>query len=140
MKRPITPLPQRRTKRDWHVLDASQQTLGRLAATAAALLTGKHRADFSTHIDTGDFVVITNAAKMRFTGGKDEKKLYHHYSGYPGGLYTKTLAERLEQEPTEVIRDAVKGMLGKNRLQKARLQRLNVYRDSKHPHTDAVVS
>lgn len=138
MKQPTTPLPPvKNTKRDWHVLDASSATLGRVAAQAAALLTGKHRSDFSTHVDAGDFVVIVNADQLQVTGNKLQQKKYYRYSGYPGGMYEKTLEKRMINESDEVIRDAVKGMLGKNRLRRGRLARLKIYKGSDHPHTDA---
>jgi len=116
--------------REWRVLDASEHVLGRLATEAARLLRGKHRADFTPHLDTGDFVVVINADKLRVTGDKLNDKLYYRHSGRPGSLRVESLEERMAKYPERVIRDAVWGMLPKNRLGR----KLQVYRGSDHPH------
>src|SRR3989338_1631296 len=107
------------TKRAWYEADASKFSLGRLASKVASVLRGKHKVTFTPHMDVGDFVVIKNAEKVIFTGRKLDQKKYHRFSGYPGGLYTKTLAERMKKEPEKVIRDAVYNMVDSNRLKTA---------------------
>ena len=121
-------------QRDWVVVDADGQTLGRLATRIAETLRGKHKPEFTPHCDTGDYVVVVNAAKINVTGRKREQKLYHRHSGYPGGLRTRTLAEMLDRRPEEVIRKAVRGMLPRNRLGRAQLTKLKVYAGPEHPH------
>jgi large subunit ribosomal protein L13 len=121
-------------QRQWHVLDASGQTLGKLATKTAILLLGKHKPIFTPHLDTGDFVVIINAAKVSFSGNKEEKKLYYRHSGYPGGLKKVSLEEMLQADPTRVIEKAVKGMLPTNRLRAVRMKKLKVYAGEAHPH------
>ncbi len=106
-------------ERDWLVVDATGQTLGRLATQIADALRGKHKPEYTPHCDVGDFVVVVNAEKIAVTGNKREEKLYYRHSGYPGGLRTRTLEEMLERRPEEVIRLAVKGMLPRNRLARA---------------------
>jgi large subunit ribosomal protein L13 len=120
--------------RDWYVVDAEGQTLGRLATQIADTLRGKNKPQYTPHVDTGDFVVVVNAEKVAVTGNKLDEKLYHRHSGYPGGLRTRTLREQLERRPTEVIRKAVKGMLPRNRLSRAQLTKLKVYAGPEHPH------
>jgi large subunit ribosomal protein L13 len=120
--------------REWRVLDASEHVLGRLATEAARLLRGKHRADFTPHLDTGDFVVVINADRLRVTGDKMNDKLYYRHSGRPGSLRVESLEERMAKYPERVIRDAVWGMLPKNRLGRKLLRKLKVYRGSDHPH------
>ena len=120
--------------REWRVLDASEHVLGRLATEAARLLRGKHRADFTPHLDTGDFVVVINAGKLKVTGDKMNDKMYYRHSGRPGSLRAETLEERMVKYPERVIRDAVWGMLPKNRLGRKLLRKLKVYRGSEHPH------
>ncbi len=119
-------------KRAWYEADASKFTLGRLATRVATILRGKHKASFTPHMDVGDFVVVKNAEKVQFTGRKLDQKQYHRFSGYPGGLYTKSLKERMEKEPEKVIRDAVYNMIDKNRLRKPILRRLKVVKGDKH--------
>jgi large subunit ribosomal protein L13 len=121
-------------ERQWHVIDASGKILGKLATEAAKLLMGKHKPTFSRHLDTGDFVVIINAEKVRFTGKKAEQKLYHSHSGYPGGLKTVNLERMMATHPTRVIEHAVKGMLPHNRLGAKMLKKLKVYAGEEHPH------
>jgi large subunit ribosomal protein L13 len=121
-------------QRQWHVLDASGQVLGKLATRAATLLMGKHKPIFSPNLDTGDFVVIINAEKVSFSGGKEEKKLYYRHSGYPNGLKRVTLEEMMQADPTLVITKAVRGMLPTNRLRAVRMRKLKVYVGEAHPH------
>jgi large subunit ribosomal protein L13 len=121
-------------ERQWHVIDASDKILGKLATEAAKLLMGKHKPMFSRHLDTGDFVVVINAEKVRFTGKKAEQKLYHSHSGYPGGLKTVNLGRLMETNPARVIEHAVKGMLPHNRLGAQMLKKLKVYAGEEHPH------
>jgi large subunit ribosomal protein L13 len=121
-------------ERQWHVIDASDKILGKLATEAAKLLMGKHKPTFSRHLDTGDFVVIINAEKVRFTGKKAEQKLYHSHSGYPGGLKTINLGRLMQTNPNRVIEHAVKGMLPHNRLGAQMLKKLRVYAGEAHPH------
>src|SRR5712672_4058445 len=109
--------------RDWYVVDADGQTLGRLATQIADRLRGKGKPQFTHHIDTGDFVVVVNAEKVAVTGKKLDQKIYYRHSGYPGGLRERTLAEQLARRPEEVIRKAVKGMLPKNKLAAAQLRK-----------------
>jgi large subunit ribosomal protein L13 len=121
-------------ERKWHVIDASGKVLGRVATEIAQLLKGKHKPIYAPHMDTGDFVVVINASKVRVTGKKEEQKLYYHHSGYPGGLKTASFAQMMETNPTKVIQHAVKGMLPHNRQGRAMARRLKVYAGSTHPH------
>jgi len=120
-------------ERSWHVIDASDIVLGRLASHAARLLRGKHKPQFALHVDTGDFVIVVNAAKVAVTGAKLGEFRYRH-SGYPGGLSKRTVGELLETKPERVIELAVKGMLPKNTLGRAQLKKLKVYAGPDHPH------
>jgi large subunit ribosomal protein L13 len=121
-------------QRDWYVVDAQGKTLGRLATQIADVLRGKRKPDYTPHCDTGDFVVVVNAEKIRVTGNKVNDKLYYRHSGYPGGLRSRTLGEMLERRPEEVIRKAVKGMLPRNRLARQQLTKLKIYAGPEHPH------
>jgi large subunit ribosomal protein L13 len=121
-------------ERDWLVVDAAGQTLGRLATQIADTLRGKRKPEYTPHCDVGDFVIVVNAEKIEVTGKKREEKLYHRHSGYPGGLRTRTLNDMLERQPEEVIRKAVKGMLPRNRLARQQLRKLKVYAGPDHPH------
>jgi large subunit ribosomal protein L13 len=121
-------------EREWLVVDATGKTLGRLATQLADALRGKRKPEYTPHCDVGDFVIVVNAERIAVTGRKREEKLYHRYSGYPGGLRSRTLAEMLERRPEEVIRLAVKGMLPRNRLARAQLRKLKVYAGPEHPH------
>jgi large subunit ribosomal protein L13 len=120
--------------RSWHVVDADGATLGRLATEVAALLRGKHKATFSPHLDTGDPVIVVNAAKVRVTGNKLQAKRYVRHSGYPGGLRSETLEALLSRRPEEVVRRAVRGMLPQNRLGEQMARKLHVYAGGDHPH------
>ena len=121
-------------QRQWFVVDARDQTLGRLASEIAKVLKGKHKPIYAPHLDTGDFVIVINAEKVHVTGKKMDQKMYHRHSGYPGGLTSITLREQLKRHPTRVIRSAVKGMLPHNRLGRAMLKKLKVYAGDAHPH------
>ena len=119
-------------QRDWYVVDAEGQTLGRLATRIADQLRGKGKPQYTPHVDTGDFVIVVNAEKIHVTGQKLDQKLVYRHSGYPGGLKARTLREQLERRPTEVIRKAVRGMLPKNKLAAAQLRKLKVYAGPEH--------
>ncbi|MFV2064558.1 MAG: 50S ribosomal protein L13 [Chloroflexota bacterium] len=121
-------------ERDWLVVDADGQTLGRLATRVARLLAGKHKPTYATHIDVGDHVIVLNARKIKVTGSKLETKKYARHSGYPGGFREETLEQLLARRPEEVIRRAVKGMLPHTRLGTQQLRKLKVYADKDHPH------
>jgi len=120
--------------RDWYVVDAEGQTLGRLATRIADTLRGKGKAAYTPHVDTGDFVVVVNAEKIQVTGNKLDQKRYYRHSGYPGGLRSRTLREQLDRRPEEVLRKAVKGMLPKNRLARQQITKLKIYAGPEHPH------
>ena len=121
-------------QREWRVVDADGATLGRLASQVATLLRGKHRTTFSPHLDTGDPVIIVNAAKIKVTGKKLTDKMYIRHSGYPGGFRAENLERLLARRPEEVIRRAVRGMLPQNRLGEQMMRKLHVYAGSEHPH------
>ncbi len=121
-------------KRDWYVVDASDKVLGRLAAGIAHRLRGKHKPEFTRHIDTGDFIVVVNVDKLRVTGNKAKDKVYNRHSGYPGGLYTTSFEKMQEKFPARVLEKAVKGMLPKGPLGYAMLKKLKAYVGTDHPH------
>lgn len=121
-------------ERQWFVVDASNFELGRLASRIAVVLRGKHKAQFTPHVDTGDFVIVLNASKVNLTGRKLDQKKYHHYSGYPGGLKTRVARDVRSNDPERLIREAVAGMLPKNRLSKQLINKLRVYAGDEHPH------
>jgi large subunit ribosomal protein L13 len=121
-------------ERKWYVVDAAGQPLGRLASKVAHVLRGKHRPEFTPHVDTGDFVIITNAAQVSLSGNKREDKLYHRHSGYPGGLTSVSYGHLLERKPAFVVERAVKGMLPKNSLGRQMFRKLKVYSEGTHPH------
>ena len=121
-------------EREWFVLDASGQTLGRLATRIATMLRGKHKPLYAPNLDTGDFVVVVNSGKIAVTGNRLDDKLYRRHTGYPGGLKAITLRRMLEIHPERVIRFAVKGMLPKNKLGRQMLKKLKIYADAEHPH------
>jgi len=131
--RTYTPKPGE-VERRWHVIDASDIVLGRLASQAAILLRGKHKPTFAPHVDTGDFVVIVNAGKVALTGAKREQKKAYRHSGYPGGLRAVSYVELLERNPERAVEKAVRGMLPKNTLGRAQLRKLKVYAGPEHPH------
>ena len=121
-------------EREWVLIDATDQVLGRVAAKAAKILRGKHKPQYTPHVDTGDFVVIINADKIRVTGNKETGKVYYRHSGYPGGLKSETFAEAMAKHPERVIEHAVKGMLPKTTLGRAMGMKLKVYAGAEHPH------
>ena len=121
-------------ERKWYVIDAAGQTLGRLASEAAALIRGKHKPQFTPHVDTGDFVIIVNADKVHLTGKKLQKKKYYRHSGYPGGLKVTTAGDMLKNNPARMVELAVHGMLPKNRLGEKLKLKLKVYAGPDHPH------
>ena len=120
--------------REWYIVDAEGQILGRLATQIADRLRGKGKPQYTAHVDTGDFVVVVNAEKIAVTGSKLDDKMYYRHSGYPGGLRERTLREQLERRPTEVLRKAVKGMLPRNRLARQQITKLKIYAGPEHPH------
>ncbi len=120
--------------RDWYVVDATDQVLGRLASEVARRLRGKHKAIFTPHVDTGDFIIVVNAEKVTLTGRKMEQKMYHRHSGYPGGIRSVNARRMLDTHPERVLIAAVKGMLPKNRLGRQMLKKLKVYVGPEHPH------
>jgi large subunit ribosomal protein L13 len=121
-------------ERQWHVIDASGKTLGKLATQVANLLMGKHKPTFVPYLDAGDFVIVLNATKIRVTGKKPKQKTYYRHSGYPGGIKAETYEEMMATHPTRVIEHAVKGMLPHNRLGRAMFKKLKVYAGDSHPH------
>ena len=131
--RTFSPKPGDVTK-TWHVIDASDVVLGRLATHAAVLLRGKHKATFAPHVDSGDFVIVINAEKVALTGAKLTDKMVYRHSGYPGGLKTKAIGDLLASNPTRVIENAVRGMLPRTKLGKAQISKLKVYAGAEHPH------
>ncbi len=122
-------------EREWVLIDAEDQVLGRVATKAATILKGKHKPQYTPHVDTGDFVVIVNADKIRVTGAKTTDKVYSRHTGYPGGLKQETFEEAMAKHPERVIEHAVKGMLPKNTLGRAMGKKLKVYVGPDHPHT-----
>ena len=122
------------TNRKWHVIDATDIVLGRLATTVSHTLRGKGKPEFTPHVDNGDFVIIVNAEKIRVTGKKADNKFYYRHSGYPGGIKGMSLRKMREHKPEEIIFKAVKGMLPRNRLGRAMLKKLKVYAGPEHPH------
>ncbi len=118
----------------WRVIDATDKPAGRLAAEVATILRGKDRADYTPHVDMGDFVVVVNAARIRLTGDKEDRKLYRDYSGYPSGLKTETARRLRARHPERILERAVRGMMPKNRLSRRIIKRLKVYPGAEHPH------
>ena len=131
--RTYTPKPGEIT-RDWHVIDATDVVLGRLASQTAVLLRGKHKPTFAPHVDTGDFVIIINADKVALTGAKLEQKRAYRHSGFPGGLKSQSYTELLAKSPEKAVEKAVRGMLPKNSLARQQLSKLKVYAGAEHPH------
>jgi large subunit ribosomal protein L13 len=122
-------------KREWFVVDAEGKTLGRLASTIAATLRGKHKPIFTPHVDTGDFVIVVNAEKIKVTGAKETDKFYYSHSGYPGGLKTSALKDLRAKHPERILENAVRGMLPRNTLGRAQFKKLKVYVGTEHPHS-----
>jgi len=130
-----TPIPtEGQIVRQWHVVDAADQVLGRIASKAALILMGKHKPTYTTFLDTGDHVIVVNAEKVRLTGRKDEQKLYRRHSGYPGGLTEVGAVKMRATRPTKMIEQAIAGMLPKTKLGKQMYRKLKVYAGPKHPH------
>jgi large subunit ribosomal protein L13 len=127
-------------ERRWHVIDASGQTLGKLATQVANLLMGKHKPTYTPNMDTGDFVIVLNATKVKVTGKKPKQKTYYRHSGYPGGIKAEIYEELMATHPTRVIEHAVKGMLPHNRLGRAMYKKLKVYTGDSHPHQAQVAA
>lgn len=121
-------------KRDWYVVDATDKTLGRISTEIASRLRGKHKPIYTPHVDTGDYIVVVNADKVRVTGNKAKDKMYHRHSGFPGGLKSMNFQDLMDQKPTKAIELAVKGMLPRNPLGRQMLTKLKVYAGSEHPH------
>jgi len=130
----LTPTPDH-IQRDWYVIDAEGQTLGRIATKIASILRGKNKPYFATNLDCGDYVVVINAEKVGVTGTKADSKVYQNYSGYPSGLREVSFKRMLDSKPEEIIRSAVKGMLPKNTLGRQMFKKLKVYAGTEHPHT-----
>jgi len=122
-------------KRDWYVVDADGKTLGRLAADIAHRLRGKHKPEYTPHVDTGDYIVVVNAEKVHVTGNKAADKMYHRHTEFPGGLKSMSFEKLIDHAPERVIQSAVKGMLPRNPLGRAMFKKLKVYAGSEHPHT-----
>ena len=121
-------------QRDWYIVDATDKVLGRLAAEIAHRLRGKHKAEYTPHVDTGDYIVVTNADKVKVTGRKHEDKMFYSHSGFPGGIKSINFAKLQLEHPTRIIERAVKGMLPKNPLGRAMYRKLKVYAGNEHPH------
>lgn len=119
---------------DWYLIDATDKTLGRLATNIANRLRGKHKPEFTPNVDTGDYIVVVNAEKVKVTGNKARDKIYYRYSGYPGGMKSISFEEMIRRSPERVIQLAVKGMMPKNRLSRSMLGKLKVYAGAEHPH------
>ena len=122
-------------QRDWFIVDATDRVLGRLAAEIASRLRGKHKPEFTPHVDTGDYIVVVNVEKLRVTGNKAEDKKYYRHSGYPGGIYETTFNKLQQRFPSRVLEKAVKGMLPKGPLGYAMIKKLKVYAGTTHPHS-----
>ena len=120
---------------DWFVVDAENKTLGRLASEIAHRLRGKHKAEYTPHVDTGDYIVVINAEKIKVSGAKTTDKMYHHHTGYPGGLKSISFEKLIDKAPERVIQGAVKGMLPRNPLGRAMFKKLKVYAGTEHPHS-----
>ncbi|MFI2812626.1 MULTISPECIES: 50S ribosomal protein L13 [Microbulbifer] len=120
--------------RDWYIVDAADKTLGRISAEIATRLRGKHKPEYTPHVDTGDYIIVINAEKVRVTGRKAQDKIYHSHSGYPGGLKSISFEKLIEKAPERTIQSAVKGMLPKGPLGRAMFKKLKVYKGSEHPH------
>ncbi len=121
-------------ERKWHIIDAEGEVVGRMCTKIASVLRGKHKPSYTPHVDTGDYVIVINAGKVRFTGNKLNQKEYQRYSGYPGGQKSRTAKEMLDKKPIGVVEAAVRGMLPKNRLGRAMFKKLFVYEGAEHPH------
>ena len=121
--------------REWYVVDATDKTLGRLSTAIANRLRGKHKPEYTPHVDTGDYIVVVNAEKVRVTGNKTTDKVYHHHTGYPGGIKSITFDKLIDKAPERVIEKAVKGMMPKNKLSRSMMSKLKIYAGNEHPHS-----
>ena len=122
-------------KRDWYLVDVADLVLGRVSTVIASLLTGKNKPSYAPHVDTGDFVVVVNAGKVRLTGRKEEQKIYYRHSGKPGSLKQETAAQLRQRRPTRILEKAVRGMMPKNRMGRHQLKKLKIYAGTEHPHS-----
>ena len=127
-------IKQEDVRRTWYVIDATDRTLGRLSTQIAIRIRGKHKAEFTPHVDTGDYVVVINAEKVRVTGNKLDDKIYNHHTGFPGGIKSISLAKLMQKSPEKVVEMAVKGMMPKSKLGRSMISKLKVYAGSEHPH------
>ena len=127
-------IKQEDVRRSWYVIDATDRTLGRLSTQIAIRIRGKHKAEFTPHVDTGDYVVVINAEKVRVTGNKLDDKIYNHHTGFPGGIKSISLAKLMQKSPEKVVEIAVKGMMPKSKLGRSMINKLKVYAGSEHPH------
>ncbi len=121
-------------KREWYIIDAENQVVGRLASRIAAILRGKHKPEYTPHVDTGDYVIVINAEKVRFTGKKEDNKQYFRHSGYPGGVRLRTPREMRQKNPVFILENAVRGMLPHNALGRKMFKKLKIYAGPEHPH------
>lgn len=121
--------------RGWYIVDASGKTLGRLASEVAKRLQGKHKPEFTPHVDTGDYIVVINTKNVKVTGNKAQAKMYHHHTGFPGGIKTASFTQMMAKNPCRIMEIAIKGMLPKNALGREMYRKLKVYAGSEHPHT-----
>ena len=122
-------------RRDWYVVDAAGKTLGRLSSEIASRLRGKHKPEYTPHVDTGDYIVVVNAEKVKVTGNKSTEKVYHHHTGYPGGIKSISFAKLIDRAPERIIEKAVKGMMPKNKLSRSMMTKLKIYAGGEHPHS-----
>ena len=127
-------IKQEDVRRSWYVIDATDRTLGRLSTQIALRIRGKHKAEFTPHVDTGDYVVVINAEKVRVTGNKLDDKIYNHHTGFPGGIKSISLAKLMKKSPEKVVEMAVKGMMPKSKLGRSMISKLKVYAGNEHPH------
>ena len=127
-------IKQEDVRRSWYVIDATDRTLGRLSTQIALRIRGKHKAEFTPHVDTGDYVVVINAEKVRVTGNKLDDKIYNHHTGFPGGIKSISLAKLMQKSPEKVVEMAVKGMMPKSKLGRSMISKLKVYAENEHPH------
>ena len=126
---------QETVKREWFVIDATDKVLGRLSTEIARRLRGKHKPEYTPHVDTGDYIVIVNADKVRVTGNKEQDKIYYHHTGWPGGIKSVTAKQMLEKQPSDLLKKAIQGMLPKTRLGRTLHNNFRIYNNDQHPHT-----
>ena len=121
--------------REWYLVDATDKTLGRLSTEIANRLRGKHKPEYTPHVDAGDYIVVVNAEKVKVTGNKSTEKVYHHHTGYPGGIKSISFAKLIDRAPERIIEKAVKGMMPKNKLSRSMMTKLKIYAGGEHPHS-----